>query len=118
MLRVREQATSAAWAAHELHVMKIMLPSLRVSAGAAGLILALAVAACTHDSTAVARKPIPLAPVGVASSGIGGPGGDSIDTRATGTVATGEGDQPLDARSGVAPVTAAPGSVRAVQGKY
>ena len=81
---------------------------------------ALAVAVgCTNQTTAsnVPKKPIPLAPVGVNSPGIGGPGGASEDTRAVGTVATGAGDEPLDVRSGVAPVTAAPGSIRGVQGR-
>ncbi len=83
--------------------------------------VALSVAAgCTNNSTAsnVPKKPIPLAPVGVSSPGIGGPGGESADTRAVGTVATGEGDEPLDTRSGVSPVTAAPGSIRNAQGRY
>ena len=102
----------------ELNAMKTILLSLRFGAGAAMLVLALAAAACTNSSAQASRRPIPLAPVNVSSPGIGGPGGDSEDTRATGTVATGEGDEPLDSRSGVVPVTAAPGSVRAVQGKY
>ena len=51
-------------------------------------------AGCTREYTYSPpnRRPIPLAPVGVTSPGIGGPGGNSSDTRATGTIASGEGD--------------------------
>ena len=41
------------------------------------------------------RRTLPLAPIGAVSPGIGGPGGNSADTRATGTVASGEGDTPV-----------------------
>ena len=98
--------------------MKFYPVSLRLAPFAA--LLALSVAAgCTNNSTAsnIPKRPIPLAPVGVNSPGIGGPGGASEDTRAVGTVATGEGDEPLDVRSGVSPVTSTPGSIRSVQGR-
>ena len=97
---------------------KNMLTSLRLTSIAAGLALALAAAAgCKNGSNATAdRKPIPLAGAGAASSGIGAPGGDSADTRAVGSAATGEGDQPDDVRSGVAPLTVTPGAVRSTTG--
>ena len=64
------------------------------------LSLGLSFAGCTRDqegnSTTQTRRQIPLAPVGAASPGIGGPGAGSEDTRGTGTIATGEGDTPLD----------------------
>ena len=92
--------------------MNMILASIRFATRAAVLTLTLATLACTHPGTTnnVPLKPIPPAPVGVASSGIGGSGGDSADTRAGGTVATGEGDQPMETRSGVAPITATPGT--------
>ena len=98
--------------------MKFISVSLRLAPLAAAAVFVLA-AGCTNNSTAsnVPKKPIPLAPVGVNSTGIGGPGGASEDTRAVGTVATGEGDEPLDVRSGVSPVTSAPGSIRSAQGR-
>ena len=100
--------------------MKFLPAFLRFATPATMLGLLAVVTGCASVSTAsnAPRKPIPLAPVGVASPGIGGPGGDSEDTRAVGSVATGEGDEPYDSRSGVAPVTAAPGSVRSAQGRY
>ena len=59
---------------------------------AAVLILSLSAEGCTReDANNTPRKPIPLAPVGATSPGIGGPGGNSADTRATGTIANGEG---------------------------
>ena len=95
--------------------MKSILICFRVVVAAA----ALTAVGCKDSSTAgEPKRPIPLAPVGVTSPGIGGPGGDSEDTRAVGSTATGEGDAPLESLSGAAPVTAAPGSVRAAQGRY
>ena len=55
-----------------------------------------------------------MAPISAVSPGIGGPGGNSADTRATGTVASGEGDTPVGVTDpATAPVVApgvAPGS--------
>ena len=60
------------------------------------------------------RRAQPLAPVSAVSAGIGGPGGNSADTRATGTVASGQGDRPLGVTNpATAPIVApgvAPGS--------
>ena len=59
------------------------------------------------------RRTQPLAPISAVSPGIGGPGGDSADTRATGTVAAGQGDRPLGVtNAGTAPISA-PGVVPA-----
>lgn len=59
-------------------------------------------------SDATPRRRIPLAPVSAASPGIGAPGAGSMDTRGTGTVATGQGDSPLeDASPGSVPVSGA-----------
>ena len=41
------------------------------------------------------RDPIGPAPTGIASPGIGAPGGQSIDTRGTGSVASSEGEATL-----------------------
>ena len=99
--------------------MKTNFASLRFASGAAVLTLALAVVGCSHfqRETDPAKRPIPPASVGAASPGIGGPGGDSMDTRAVGTVATGEGNDD-SVRSGVAPVTATPHPYRTGQGGY
>ena len=99
--------------------MKINPTSLRVPLTVVMLVLALAANGCKNGSNATAdRKPIPLAPVGVSSSGIGGPGGASMDTRAVGSVATGEGDQPSETQSGVTPIVATPGNARPAPGPY
>ena len=74
--------------------------------------LAVAGAGCTHDDTAYQaprRRAIPLAPVGATSPGIGGPGGGSADTRATGTVASGEGDTPVGVTEPASAPVVAPG---------
>ena len=67
---------------------------------AALLLLVSAVVGCVRDpqsnNTTQTRRRIPLAPIGAASPGIGAPGAGSEDTRGTGTIATGEGDTPLD----------------------
>ena len=85
--------------------------SLRFASGAAVLTFLAAAVGCSHFQPEPAsdqtKRPIPLASVGAASSGIGGPGGDSADTRAVGTVATGEGNSD-SVKSGVQPVTATP----------
>ena len=100
--------------------MKTTFASLRFASGAAVLTLTLfAAVGCSHfqretDST---KRPIPPASVGVASSGIGGPGGASMDTRAVGTVATGEGNDD-SIRSGVAPVAATPRPYHTGAGGY
>ena len=78
----------------------------------AALLLSVSGAGCTRDqagnSTTQERRRIPLAPIGAASPGIGAPGAGSADTRGTGTIATGEGDTPLDApTTGSVPSSAA-----------
>ena len=74
--------------------------------------LGVAGAGCTHDNAAYQapnRRPIPLAPVGATSPGIGGPGGASADTRAIGTVASGEGDTPVGVTEPASAPVVAPG---------
>ncbi len=69
-------------------------------------------AGCTRDDSAYNapnRRRIPLAPVGAVSPGIGGPGGNSADTRATGTVASGEGDSPIGVNDPASAPVVAPG---------
>lgn len=46
------------------------------------------------------RDPIGPAPSNIASPGIGAPGGQSVDTRGTGTVSSSEGDASLNSGSG------------------
>lgn len=46
------------------------------------------------------RDPIGPAPANISSPGIGAPGGQSIDTRGTGTVSSSEGDASLNSGSG------------------
>lgn len=53
--------------------------------------------------TADQRDPIGPAPANVSSPGIGAPGGQSIDTRGTGTISSSEGDASLNNGSG--PIT-------------
>ena len=91
--------------------MKKAAASLRLPFAAA-LLLGFSLAGCVRDQPTggAAGQPrrIPLAPIGAASPGIGGPGAGSADTRATGTIATGEGDTPLDTPStGNVPASAA-----------
>ncbi len=69
-------------------------------------------AGCTRDDSAYnapVRRRIPLAPVGAVSPGIGGPGGNSADTRATGTIASGQGDRPLGVDAPASAPVIAPG---------
>lgn len=84
--------------------------------GLPGTVLCLALSGfgCTHDQTGgtpgttAERKRIPLAPVSAASAGIGAPGAGSMDTRGTGTIATGQGDDPInDPQPGAVPVSGA-----------
>lgn len=84
---------------------------------AVAVVLSVASAGCTRDDSAYnapKRRAIPLAPVGATSPGIGGPGGGSADTRATGTVASGEGESPMGvtqpARAPIIAPGVAPGS--------
>ena len=91
--------------------MKIPAASLRLLSVTL-LLLAFSVVGCVRDpqgnSTTQTRRRIPLAPIGAASPGIGAPGAGSEDTRGTGTIATGEGDTPLDAPTvGSVPVSGA-----------
>ena len=75
-------------------------------------VIVFAGAGCTRDTTAYnapRRRAIPLAPVGATSPGIGGPGGNSADTRATGTVASGEGDTPVGVTEPASAPVIAPG---------
>lgn len=53
------------------------------------------------------RDPIGPAPTGIASPGIGAPGGQSIDTRGSGSVASSEGDNQLTGPS-APPLTTGP----------
>ncbi len=77
------------------------------------LALGLAVGGCTHDfaynDPPAQHRTIPLAPVGATSPGIGGPGGNSMDTRATGTIASGEGDSPVGVTDPAGAPVIAPG---------
>lgn len=76
------------------------------------LVLCAAGAGCTRDDStynAPNRRRIPLAPVGAVSPGIGGPGGNSADTRATGTIASGEGDTPIGVNAPASAPVVAPG---------
>ena len=101
-----------------LHIFMKFFLAAKFSPVAAALVLGLVTAGCTHDfaysDPPPARRTIPLAPVGAASPGIGGPGGNSADTRATGTVASGQGDAPIGVTDPAeAPIVApgvAPGS--------
>ena len=54
-------------------------------------------AGCQHGGGYAAdqRDPIGPAPAGIASPGIGAPGGQSVDTRGSGSVASSEGDAML-----------------------
>lgn len=79
---------------------------------AASLLFAAGMVGCAQDKTyqtgTAQRKNIPLAPIGAASPGIGAPGAGSADTRGTGTVATGEGDNPIaEPSTGSVPVAGA-----------
>ena len=75
--------------------------------------LGLAAGGCTHDfaytEPSPAHRTIPLSPVGATSPGIGGPGGNSMDTRATGTIASGEGDSPVGVTNPAGAPVIAPG---------
>ena len=56
------------------------------------------------------RDPIGPAPANISSPGIGAPGGQSIDTRGTGTVSASEGDASLASSPG--PLVPAPVGTR------
>ncbi len=88
--------------------MKTISASQRF-AFAAAFAVTLGCIGCEHfqPSNDLQKKPIPPASIGAASSGIGGSGGDSADTRAVGTVATGEGNSD-ETQTGVTPATAVP----------
>lgn len=91
--------------------MKIPAASHPVVLVALTLLPLLGAAACTRDGLAgnpSSRKQIPLAPISAASPGIGAPGAGSMDTRGTGTIATGQGDTPLEeAGPGSVPISGA-----------
>ena len=79
---------------------------------AAALALSLVGGGCTHDyafNQPTPRRTIPLAPTGAVGTGIGGPGGTSSDTRATGTIASGEGDSPIGVTDPASAPVVAPG---------
>ncbi len=83
-----------------------------VRPAAAVVILCAVGEGCTRDDSAYNapnRRRIPLAPVGAVSPGIGGPGGNSADTRATGTIASGEGDTPIGVNDPASAPVVAPG---------
>lgn len=79
-----------------------------------GTLAALAlVAGCQQGGggySSAQRDPIGPAPSNIASPGIGSPGGQSIDTRGTGTVSASEGDASLNSNPG--PLTPAPVGAR------
>ena len=63
-------------------------------------------AGCQHGDggyTADQRDPIGPAPTGIPSPGIGAPGGQSIDTRGTGSVASSEGEAALGPGTPIVP---------------
>ena len=70
--------------------------------GALALALGWLAAGCQHGGGFAAdqRDPIGPAPSNIASPGIGAPGGQSIDTRGTGTVSSSEGDASLSSAPG------------------
>ena len=76
--------------------------------GALALALGGLAAGCQHGGgyTADQRDPIGPAPANIASPGLGAPGGQSVDTRGTGTVSASEGDASLNSSPG--PLTPAP----------
>ena len=91
--------------------MKLILSSC-FSAVIAAAILGVTGVGCTRDNSTYQeprRRAIPLSPVAATSPGIGGPGGASVDTRATGTVASGEGEQPVGVTDPASAPVVAPG---------
>ena len=81
--------------------------------GALALALGGLAAGCQQGGggyTADQRDPIGPAPANIASPGIGAPGGQSIDTRGTGTISGSEGDASLASDPG--PLTPAPVGAR------
>ena len=82
--------------------------------GIGGLALALGLLAsgCQQGGgfTADQRDPIGPAPAGIPSPGIGAPGGQSIDTRGTGTVSASEGEATLTGPGNA--IASRPGGVR------
>ena len=73
----------------------------RWGAGCLALVLGGLAAGCQQSGGYAAdqRDPIGPAPTGIASPGIGAPGGQSIDTRGTGSVASSEGEATLSGPS-------------------
>ena len=65
--------------------------------GCLALVSGVLAAGCQQGGgyTADQRDPIGPAPTGISSPGIGAPGGQSIDTRGTGSVASSEGEATL-----------------------
>lgn len=80
--------------------------------GALALVAGGLLAGCQQGSgfNSTQRDPIGPAPSNIASPGIGSPGGQSIDTRGTGTVSASEGDASLNSNPG--PLTPAPVGAR------
>ena len=78
--------------------------------GALALALGGLAAGCQHGGgfSADQRDPIGPAPTNIPSPGIGAPGGQSIDTRGTGTISGSEGDASLNSDPG--PIAPTPGS--------
>ena len=70
----------------------------RSATGGLALALGWLAAGCqqTGGFTADHRDPIGPAPAGISSPGLGAPGGQSVDTRGTGTISSSEGDATLD----------------------
>ena len=77
--------------------MKFSKKFIRPGVAGLALTLGLLAAGCQQSGgfTADQRDPIGPAPSGIASPGIGAPGGQSVDTRGTGTVSSSEGDASL-----------------------
>ncbi len=85
--------------------MNIPKSILRVTLGSLTLALG-GLAGCQQGGfSAEQRDPIGPAPAGIPSPGIGAPGGQSVDTRGTGSIAGSEGEATLAGPStpGIAP---------------